>query len=216
MRAVLFDLDGVIIDSEIVIKAAFTLSFRQEVGTGEPPINEYFMQMGDSFENIMKKMGLPRTMKEPFMKYSRLLVNLIELHTGIKELLEILYARDFKMAVITGKDGERTREILKKLAIEHYFDIVVASDEVKNPKPHPESLNVALNCFGLSPELAIMVGDAPNDIIAARRAGVQSCAVTWGTTSKADLVVEKPTFIVDNPLQIARIACMDGFISEAK
>lgn len=205
MKAVLFDLDGVIIDSELVMKIALTLSYKQVVGVGDPPIEEYFKHMGDSFENIMKKLSLPLEMKEYFIDYSKKLINFVIFNNDFIDVFDTLISKEIKMAIITGKDKERTQEILKRFNIEKYFDIVIASDEVSNPKPHPESILKALDFLNVESNEVIMVGDSPYDLMSATNASVKSCAVTWGTSSKDELLKQSPNFILDTPSQLLNV-----------
>jgi len=208
MKAVLFDLDGVLIDSELVIKVAFTLSYREIVGEkGDPPIKEYMLHMGDSFENIMEKLNLPKLMNRPFREYSRKLIDFIKLKPGILPLLNDLKNENFRLAVITGKDRARTMEILEKFKISHFFGAVVTADDTPFPKPHTDPLWIALRELNVERSEAMMVGDASNDIIASHRAGIQSCAVTWGMSDLETLLKEKPTYVARCADDITRIVC---------
>ena len=81
---------------------------------------------------------------------------------------------------MTGKEKDRTLQILKRLKIDALFDLVVASTEVSNPKPHTESMLKVLEVLNTKPDEALSIGDATNDIKAAQQAGIISVAVTWG------------------------------------
>ncbi|TCJ15218.1 HAD family hydrolase [Parasulfuritortus cantonensis] len=198
---VLFDFDGVIINSEPVIKAAFTLSFRDIVGRGEPPVREYLSHMGDSFDRIMSKMSLPTQMYPVFRDYSTRLSNLIEVFPGISELLRELRSEGVATGLVTGKDRRRVDELIEVLGLPG-FDAIVGGDEIENPKPHPQPLLRALDMLGVQAEQAWMIGDSPNDIVAARSAGVSSCAVTWGIGSRRELEDVKPDVLVSSPAEL--------------
>lgn len=200
-KCVLFDFDGVIIHSEPIIKAAFTLSYRDVIGEGEPPVQEYLKHMGDSFDNIMRKMGLPSKMYESFSHYSTRLTNLIEIFPGIEDVLRKLKNRGIKLGLVTGKDRRRTLELLNHFDIA-IFDVIVAGDDVELPKPHPQPILMALAAVGIAAKDAMMIGDSPNDLISARRAFVESCAVGWGIGSRMELENENPNYFVDTPDEI--------------
>ncbi|WP_052098122.1 HAD family hydrolase [Paenibacillus stellifer] len=201
---ILFDFDGVIIQSEPVIKAAFTLSYQDLINDEvAPPVEEYLSHMGESFGNIMEKMKLPQKMYEVFCHYSNRLVNLIELVEGFTEILDLLKNSSKKIGLVTGKDRKRTIDILGRLQIIQYFDVIVAGDDVKHPKPHAEPILKAVSeCNGKHSE-AIMIGDSPNDIIAARNANIESCAVLWGIGKTDELFHENPQFIVRDPGELS-------------
>lgn len=205
MRTILFDFDGVIIDSEYVIRAAFTLSYREIVGQGEPPVDEYLRNMGESFPNIMRKMNLPVEMHPLFCEYSRRLINLVPLNPHVREVLDYFHSHGYKMGIVTGKDRMRTLEMLERHAIGHYFGTIVAGDDVAKPKPNAEPILKALAQLGSSPEDAIMLGDADNDIIAAHNAKVRSCAALWGVSSEEELQSLNPDHMVHDMLAFQQL-----------
>ena len=99
-------------------------------------------------------------------------------------------------------------EILQMLSLLQFFDAVICSDDIANPKPHPESVFVLLNALSVKKENAIFVGDGINDVLCARNAGVRSVAVTWGDVPKNDLVKTKPDRLVDSAAEL--LACLIG------
>jgi phosphoglycolate phosphatase-like HAD superfamily hydrolase len=80
--------------------------------------------------------------------------------------------------------------------LSRYFQAVVSSDQLNNPKPHPEGLLQALRQLDCAPHEAVMIGDAVSDIQCAARAGVVSVAVTWGIKPERVQTLCKPDFIV--------------------
>lgn len=196
-KGIVFDFDGVIINSSEIQKRALMESYRLIVGEGTPSFDEFLSYSGDSLENIFLKMKLPLEMIEPYRAISREGISAIKIYDGIKNLLRFLKKNGYKCALCTGKDRLRTIELLDKLMLNEYFETIVCSDDVKNPKPHPDSLIRAINNLGVSPDNAVMIGDARNDIICAKRAGVKSIAVTWGDVPKKVLEQETPDYLVN-------------------
>lgn len=197
-KGVIFDFDGVIIDSFKVQKKALMESYKMVVGEGKPSLEEFFSYSGDSIENIFRQMHLPLTMVEPYKKISRENLDGIVVFDGIFELLVHLTERGYKIGLCTGKNRERTVEILDYLELSQYFNTVVCSDDVEHPKPAPDSLEASIRCLGLDKNNAVMVGDAPNDIQCANNLDVKSIAVTWGEISRERLEEEQPDCIIDN------------------
>jgi len=142
-------------------------------------------------------MKLPLEMVEPYREISRARISDVKIYEGIQDLLGFLKGNGYKCALCTGKDRLRTLELLDKLMLSEYFESVVCSDDVKNPKPHPDSLICAINNLGVSFANTVMIGDARNDIICAKRAGVKVIAVTWGDLPKKVLEQESPDYLVD-------------------
>src|SRR5262249_12336979 len=111
LGAIVFDLDGVLIDSEPLMRFAFAESYRGLWGGGAPPIEGYLEHMGESFPGIMDPLGLPYTLWEPYRELCRKHVDRIALFPGSRNLLAWGAARNVKLAILTGKDIDRTQQI---------------------------------------------------------------------------------------------------------
>ncbi|EPR10569.1 HAD family hydrolase [Ruminiclostridium papyrosolvens] len=201
-KAAIFDFDGVIINSLDIQKQALEESYKIVVGKGTPSFREFLSHSGNSLENIFKNMNLPLEMVKHYRRISQEKVGTIKIYPGIREILTKLKDDKVICALCTGKDRVRTLEILEKFCMEKFFSIVVCSDDVKHPKPHPDSLIHILNQLDIDANSALMIGDAKNDIKCAKNAGVKSIAVTWGGFSQADLEQESPNLIVNNMFEL--------------
>lgn len=208
--AVIFDLDGVLVDSFDVMRQAFLVAYRETVGDGPAPFEEYNRHLGRYFPDIMQIMGLPAGMEEPFVRESYRLAARIQLFDGVRETLQALRARGVGMAIATGKSGPRARALLERLGVLSEFDHVIGGDEVARAKPAPDIVLRAIDLLGVAPERAMMIGDAVTDIASARGAGVLAVAATWGAHDVAALIGTDPDVVVDRPAQIlgltARVA----------
>lgn len=198
-KGVVFDFDGVIINSCEIQRQAFLESYKIIVGEGNPSFAEFLSHSGDSLHNILLKMNLPLEMIEPYRRISRERIGLIKENKGIRELLERLTADGYICALCTGKERSRTLEIVEKLTLGQYFKTIVCSDDVKYPKPHRESLVLALNNMDIDFDNAVMVGDGRNDILCAKNTGVKCIAVGWGDTPEHILKSESPNYLVNTP-----------------
>ncbi|MGW1163364.1 HAD-IA family hydrolase [Streptomyces sp. NPDC002513] len=198
-NAVVFDLDGVLVDSHETMGRAFAVAHAQVVGDGPAPFAEYQKHQGIYFPEIMRRMGLPLEMEEPFVQESYRLADQVPVVDGVVELLGTLRDRGFRLAVATGKAGPRARSLLTTLKLIEYFDAVVGSDEVVNPKPAPDIVLRALTLIGAKPDAALMIGDARADMLSARGAGVTAVAATWATVDEADLLAAAPDHVVHAP-----------------
>ena len=198
----LFDFDGVVIDSISLQRSAFAESYRHVIGEGEPPIEHYLSHSGDSFPNIMDKMGLPRAMWHPYREFSTNHMNMIEIIPHICELLDELVERKVKLALVTGKESDRTAQVLNDFNLARYFPVVICSDMVTHAKPHPESVHRAIHELQADPAQTVLIGDSENDILAAKSSGVTALGVTWGVGNRDGLVCAGADGIVDNPREI--------------
>jgi 3-amino-5-hydroxybenzoic acid synthesis related protein len=197
-KVICFDFDGVIINSRKVQYIALKTSFQQVTGSkDEPPYEDFFLQSGNSLENIFENLKLPLEMIPVYQQISIEKMDEIEIHPQMAELIRELNKSGYRCALCTGKDRHRTLMILEKLKILKYFDMVVCSDDVSHPKPDPESLNLILNKLGADLKYSVMIGDANNDVICAKSAYITSIGVTWGDVRKEKLLMAKPDYVVD-------------------
>lgn len=205
MDTIIFDFDGVIINSRDVQKGALRESYRVCVGDGEPPYKEFFRLSGGSLEDIFTTLKLPLSMIDHYRKYSIDHIEEVKIIDGMEEVLKYLMDRRFKIGLCTGKDRVRTVQLLDKLRITRYFGGIVCSDDVSFPKPNAESLIKCMHYLGARHNDTVMIGDAANDIWCAHHAVVRSVAVTWGEGSLEDLKNAKPDYIVASPGELMDI-----------
>jgi AHBA synthesis associated protein len=205
VSTVLFDLDGVLIDSEALMRYAFVESYRRVLGAGTAPVERYLSYSGNSFLRIMDRLGLPHELYPHFREISTRHVGMLRPVAGMVDVLAGLAQLNLRMAVVTGKDAERTAQILELLSLADYFEVVVCSDMVGKPKPNPESVYRALVALDARSDEAVLVGDAVCDIVAARRAGVAAVGVSWGLGTREHLEGVGADVVVDSPAELASL-----------
>ncbi|MFW6695349.1 HAD-IA family hydrolase [Streptomyces sp. MAR4 CNX-425] len=207
---VVFDMDGVLVDSFAVMRAAFAVAYREVVGPGPAPFEEYSRHLGRYFPEIMRIMGLPPAMQEPFVRESYRLEHQVTMFDGVRELLEELRRHRIRTSVATGKSGPRARSLLRRLDVLDLFDHVVGSDEVARAKPAPDIVIRAMRLMGTAPYETVMVGDAVTDLISARSAGVPPVAALWGETDEAALLATDPDAALRHPLELLQLLRLTG------
>jgi phosphoglycolate phosphatase len=99
---------------------------------------------------------------------------------GVPEALRMLLEADLRLACVTNKPREFTVPLLDRLYLASCFSIIVAGDDVKETKPHPELLLTACDRLGVNAGSVIMIGDSINDVLAARAAGMPVVLVETG------------------------------------
>ncbi|WP_284678102.1 HAD-IA family hydrolase [Frankia sp. AgKG'84/4] len=201
-EAVVFDLDGVIVDSFTVMRRAFEAAHAEVVGDGPVPFDEYRRHQGRYFPDIMRIMGLPLEMEAPFVRESYRLAHQVTAFDGVAELLLTLRVRGLRLAVATGKSGPRARSLLDGLGLLPFFHHVVGSDEVASPKPAPDIVLRALDLLDVSPAAAIMVGDAAIDLASAQAADVFAVAALWAAPPEGELLAAGPNAVVRRPVEL--------------
>ncbi len=202
MKAIIFDLDGVIFDTRTLQEAALRYCYNKYKPYSEVPIKEFFELSGSRLEEIFSVLGIPLHLVNDYREYSSKHIDDIRLFDGILELLTKLKDKRVPLGICTGKDRKRTVEILNKFAINEFFRGVVCSDEVNFPKPHPESLFKCAKIMDVDIDQCIMIGDAINDIKCAKSAGMKCVAVSWGEFEAAKLIKFSPDYCVYEPMEI--------------
>lgn len=202
LQTIVFDLDGVLIDSFAVMREAFAIAYREVVADGEPPFEEYLRHQGRYFPDIMRLMGLPLAMEAPFVSASHRLVHRVRVYPDVHRLLGQLRAAGVRTAIATGKSVARARTVLDAHGLLPLLDAVVGSDEVPRPKPMPDIVLEALRRLDAGPAGAVMVGDAVTDIRTGRSAGVATIGATWGEGDPTELAGERPDLLLDRPLDL--------------
>jgi AHBA synthesis associated protein len=183
-RAVIFDLDGVVVDSHAVMRKAFRVAYAEVVGPGEAPFAEYERHQGRYFTDIMRLMGLPEDMQEPFVRESYRLEHEVEVYPGMRSLLDRLSSGGCGLAIATGKAGARARSLLKTLGLISPFRHVIGSDEVARSKPEPDIVLRALELL-----------DAD--------------ATKWGTVERDALLACGPDHVLSSPEELLDLLSED-------
>ena len=180
MINLIFDLDGCLIDSTEVQKAAFYGSYQEIVGDDNcPSFSEYIKHTGDSITNVMKKLGLPLEMVDVYRRISSQSIDKIVVNQECIKLIKDYKKQGSKIAICTGKDHYRVDEILDYYGISDLFNVIVSSDDVLEPKPSSEPVLKAIEEMNVTKESCVVIGDGLNDMLSARNAGVKSILTLW-------------------------------------
>lgn len=189
-QAILFDLDGTLIDSVPDLQHAINGLLAEE---GRRPLElfEVIAMVGDGagalVERAFRATGPALDDPAPFVRrylerYEGAIARLTRPYPGVPETLEGLRRRGHRLAVVTNKPHGATMDVLGKLELLAFFDAVVGAEDTLARKPDPAPVLAALGRLSVPPDRAVMVGDHHNDIACARSAGVPTVAVAWGYT----------------------------------
>jgi HAD superfamily hydrolase (TIGR01509 family) len=202
LRALIFDLDGVIVDSQELMRLALAESFRRHGLAEAPPYSDFFRLMGRPLEEILAALGLPAGMADTYRRVSRENLHRAAPYDGVPALLETCRARGLAVGLLTGKDRARTEEVLRLFRLRGAFRLVVCGDDPLPQKPAPGGLTALLAAFGVRPDRGALVGDSPHDMACARAAGAGALGAGWGFTSATELRASGAGLIFHSPWEL--------------
>lgn len=205
-KAVLFDMDGVIVDSmpyhfiswfETLKKYKVTVSpfdiYEKEGEKCEVCVERFFKRDKIQCDNkvIAEVLKLRDKLYKKYFK--------VHLFADIEAVLNKLKGKGFLLAIVTGSNREKVKSMLPKKIISK-FDVIIAADMIKRGKPHPDSYLTAAKQLKVKPEDCIVVENAPYGIKAAKTAKMFCVAVTTSLPAQylkqADIVCKKVSDIL--------------------
>jgi phosphoglycolate phosphatase len=215
VRAVLFDLDGTLVDSlgdltDAVnhIRELHSLPLlcesdvRIKIGKGSRNLLEQLLP-GFSDADITDALDL-------FLDYNRQHIAVKSaLYPGMLDTLHQIAASGVKMAVITNKNEDLCLLLLRDLGIYHLFECACGGDTYPERKPSPLPLLKIAEKLGIPPHECVMIGDSINDVESGRRAAMTTVACTWGYGEMAEL--RGADMIIHAPVELcAAVALISG------
>jgi 2-phosphoglycolate phosphatase len=210
VRAVLFDLDGTLIDSAPDLGAA---ADRMRTARGLPslPLERYRPMAGAGARGML---GIAFGMtpdapdyaamrEEFFVNYENAMTDLTVIFEGIPALIASLLELGLAWGVVTNKSMRFTGPLTKQIPLFSSAGAVVGGDSTPHAKPHPEPLLEAARRLGVQAHQCIYVGDDERDIVAGRAAGMGTVAATYGYLgSNADTYLWNADARIDSPLDL--------------
>jgi pyrophosphatase PpaX len=216
VSAVLFDLDGTVVDTVDLILAAHADTFRQHLlgpGPSRPIVvgnmgrplasafGEYLVADGQQPSDRIVEAMLQTYRSFQREHYERLMRPV----AGMAEALTALTGRRYVLGVVTSKVEWMARLTLARYDLERFFPIGVFHDDTARHKPEPDPLFEAARRGGFDPSRAVYVGDSTHDMRAGRAAGMRTIAALWGPFEREDLEREQPDGFAATPSDLLEL-----------
>jgi pyrophosphatase PpaX len=194
--ALLFDLDGTLLDSIDLLLACMQHAFAgrhvaptrtqwtESIGT---PLRQQLRDWHVAEHELELVVGRYRAHQDMHLE------RMTSLFPGALEVLQWARTQHVPMGVVTSKGRGMTTRSLQHVGLADAFDVVITADDTARHKPDPLPVQHALQQLGVLPDRALFVGDSTHDMHAGRRAGTFTGAALWGPFSRASLETTSPT-----------------------
>ncbi|MBA3394001.1 MAG: HAD-IA family hydrolase [Deltaproteobacteria bacterium] len=206
--AILFDLDGTLVDSLEDIAVALDLALADH-GIARPTREMVRTWIGGGARNLIAHAVEPALVEPVLARFGvhyRAAPHVhSRLYAGLEPVLDQLVAAGIRLAILSNKPHDLTVPIAAALLGRWPFEIVAGQRAGVPLKPSPESALAIASLLGVAPADCTFVGDSAIDILTAHAAGMRAVAVTWGFRPRAELVDASPAIIVDEPAQLAAL-----------
>ena len=209
-EGIIFDLDGTLLDTLADIAAAMNRVLREH-GLPEHETDDYLDKVGWGLEELVRR-SLPPEKQDPLYlarcyeelrcAYESDPVEHTRPYDGVCELLDRLREERVALAVLSNKHDDLVRTIVAEVFSEAYFSVVRGAREGAPKKPDPEVACEIADSWGVAPAQIVLLGDSPIDVETARAAGMTAAAVTWGFSTREQLVRTSPDVLIDTPNDI--------------
>ena len=203
LQCVIFDMDGVIIDSEEIHKKAYYETFKN---LGVEVSEELYKTMTGSstinaFQKLVNHFNLDDIPEELVLQKRKCYVNYFEndptlsLVNGVKELIQFLYKQNLTLVLASSSAMVNINRVFSRFDLNEYFTAKISGADLIASKPHPEIFEKAAILGGVSKEQCIVIEDSDNGIEAANKAGIyaigyRNLLITDQTLKNADLIIK--------------------------
>jgi len=219
VRALLFDLDGTLLDTAQDLVLALNTMLSAHGRDAIPyKIARFSVSQGSA---ALTRLGFPEVIDEAefealrqefLVTYKECLCEATEFYYGMPALLDELDAQSIPWGIVTNKPGNLTDPLVARLNLHTRSQCVISGDTLSVRKPHPEPLLLASQMINRPPEEVLYIGDDPRDITAGNAAGMYTCVANYGyIEADLDTSLWGADFCIDQPLEVLQhIALMQA------
>ncbi len=207
----IFDLDGTLIDSvpdlalsinqmlkTLGMKTYTTEVIRSWVGNGAEVLTKRALSGHIKISPDLDPALVEKALAIFLDCYAQNICVETTLYPNVKNTLETLHGKGYRLVIVTNKPEQFVRPILNELELNHLFEMVVGGDSLPKRKPDPMPLNYVCEKLDMPPAACLMVGDSKNDIFAAVAANMQSIGLTYGYNHGEDINSHGATLVLDD------------------
>ena len=206
LRAVLFDWDGTLLDSFQADANAYVQMFRAlGVSWNSTKLTQHY---SPDWHNVYRAVQLPHERWAEADRLWRVFYRSErpQLQAGARDVVQALAER-FRLGLVSSGSSLRVRSQIRAFGLQPLFAVSVFGDQVPHRKPHPLQLQLAIRQLGFEPSACIYVGDAPEDVQMARRAGVAVVGVLEHSPVPERLRASRPNTLIKTISSLPQLFC---------
>lgn len=204
LRAIIFDVDGTILDTEQAILQSLQRTLREET------------KQDYHFEALRFALGIPGKdalqrlnvddIEAVHQKWSAAVLDFsheVAVFESLEEVIQHLATKPLQLGIVTSKTAQEVVDEFEPFGLSEYFQHIVSASDTEKHKPHPEPLLKCLDALQVAPEEAIYIGDSIYDFQCAKQAGAKFALAHWG--AKSTIGFEEADYVFYEPKDILAI-----------
>lgn len=222
-KAVLFDLDGTLLDTLDDLADSMNASL-ERFGFPTHPVNGYRYLVGDGLVNLVLRAlpeqhrdeaTLSRLVAAQREEYGRRWASKTHLYNGVPELLDELKQRGLPLCILSNKPDDFTHAVVRKFLSKWKFVAVRGESKDTPMKPDPSGVNQIALELGISPTDFLYVGDSNTDMQTATAAKMFPVGVLWGFRTNDELIAAGAKALIEHPVDLLTILSLPAFSANA-
>lgn len=198
-KAVIFDLDGTVLNTDLLIKKSFIHVFKKYRPDYTLSEEELLSFLGPSLYDTFScyfEQSMVKELIDYYREYNHAHhEDYVTIYPGVKETLQYLKDHGYPMAIVTTKVKDAAYIGLDLFGLTDYFQVVIGHDDVHRSKPDPEGILLALDQLGVKD--GYYIGDNITDILAGKNAGLKTIGVKWSPKGYKLMEKENPDLLID-------------------